>query len=149
MRIVLITGLTFAMAFALCSHASGQSIECDKECINDVKELIHQETIGVLTSNADKRNSGLGDRVGIALRLLYTEKELGNSKNILIVLPIVRRSFESPQSISPKRFVDPANTLRLLKLMVKKVEDSSLIDEINSTAALIKERARLYKMNSK
>lgn len=113
--------------------APAQSVQCDRECVKTVRELLKEHNSGFNVSWLEKANEELGDSVSVGLQKIYPEKNISAPKTVRLFLPIMLESFRVPGRISKPEHRTPTATLQLLTRLKRKVRDASVRKEITET----------------
>jgi len=115
--------------------ARSSESSCDRRCIAEVKSIIASTSYsrGYPPSWIDKANTGLGDRVGIAIRKIYHGKRLFLEQNIREFLPVIRGAFSVPGNIRDSEDKKPENTVKLLKDIGEATKNRGLKQAVSET----------------
>lgn len=125
---------------ATATTSKGQS--CNKDCSRSVKNLLEQERFGYSASWLEKANSRLGDSAAIGIQQIFKKSELYEPRNVRLYLPIIRRAFENERLITGSANRTPTASLRLLQKLKTRVQEPSLLREIEQTIDLLKNLQR-------
>lgn len=118
------------------------SQSCNIDCLSRVKNLLEQERLGYSASWLEKANSRLGDSVAIGIQQIFKNNELYEPRNVRLYLPIIRRAFENEQLIKGSANRTPTASLRLLQKLKRRVDEPSLLQDIQGTIDLLKNPQR-------
>lgn len=121
---------------ATATTSVGQS--CNKDCLMSVKNLLEQERFGYSASWLEKANSRLGDSVAIGIQQIFKKSELYEARKVRLYLPIIRRAFENERLIKGLANRTPTASLRLLQKLTTRVDEPSLLQEIQRTIDSLK-----------
>ena len=123
-----------------------QDKQCDKNCIASIKFLISDSKLAggqpYFSSWSEKGAHRLGDRVAVGILKIYKKSELAKSKNIKIILPVIRESFLYPNLIENEADKVPDVSLSLLRDFESNVKNASLKEEITKSINLILEKTK-------
>ena len=125
---------------ATATTSEGQS--CNKDCSRSVKNLLEQERFGYSASWLEKANSRLGDSVAIGIQQIFKKSEIYEARNVRLYLPIIRRAFENERLIKGLANRTPTASLRLLQKLENRVDEPSLLQDVQRTVDLLKNLQR-------
>ncbi|MGH9500085.1 MAG: hypothetical protein ACRD3L_13170 [Terriglobales bacterium] len=94
----------------------------------------------VILARNQKYLSRLGDGVSVALLKLLSDEELTSVATVKNILPVIRESFDQPQSITIAEDRKPNVTLFLLNYLHNRVNDSQSRRDIENTEKFVRER---------
>ena len=137
-----ITVTILMLLFPLLGLIDAQSDATEPDWVNIVRFELKMNSGGrrVVHSWSQKRLVQLGDRVSVALLKILNEQELKNPATVKDFLPIIRRSFASPQFATIETDKKPTVTLPFLEHLREIVEDAQVREEIQQTAVFVKEK---------
>jgi len=109
-----------------------EETSCDDGCVDVIRSLVKAQKTGFSTSWLEKNNRNLGDRIGVGLQRIFSKKEISNSDNIRLFLPIIREAFADPKMIRVERLRSPVRTLQLLKRVYDASENEDIRKQIET-----------------
>jgi hypothetical protein len=130
-------------AQATLRDSSERDPRCDDECVNIVRGLLELGSIGFSVSYLEKQNDRLGDRVGVALLRIFSEKDIADPDNVKIFLPVIREAFLYPEFVSRPENRIPTTTLPLLRDLERRLKGNPAMEkEISETISSLLENKK-------
>ena len=135
--------LVFVGIAATISGSAQTPLVCDRNCIANTRTILKDEAFskGYLSGWTEKANLRLGDKVAIALRVIYKKRMIFNASYMRVYLPVIRRSFSIPEMISEPEAQRPELTLLLLDEVERNTKDPIVLQEIKITREYVEHQA--------
>src|SRR5207253_5867178 len=94
----------------------------------------------------EKVNTRMGDKIAIAVRKIYKNRNLYVAENVRQFLPVIKTAFSLPNNIENEQDRIPKKTLNLLNEISANSTDRELKEEIFKIINFIKQKTR-YKQS--
>lgn len=96
------------------NSSAQQSFECNRDCVRQFRSFVKTRSTGFLSSDMEKFNWGLGDKVAIMIRASYNADNLSETETVRALFPIIEDAFSAP-NLLPEEYKHPNRTVKLLR----------------------------------